>query len=166
MVGYKNFLISFNIEDKAQLILIFLFSDFNWIELRLDILSLKVCPFSFFATGYTYSIILFELFLLSQPNKDTFTKYCRIFILSITSGIEIVLFEWIAKWKKVFDDCLLEYWLFIGSRAGVIISFFPTICAFSMLPESKSELTFILVSLRNRITWICRFCIFKYYKLI
>lgn len=69
----------------------------------------------------TDSVVLLKLLILNG-RWGTLAKYSRIFMrrMMILRVIEEEAVRW--KWKKVLEDGLREYWEFMGSIAGVRIS--------------------------------------------
>ena len=49
----------------------------------------------------------------------TLEKYYKILMFLMTIGTDRSTLEVSRKWKKVLEDCLVEYWEFMGSRAGI-----------------------------------------------
>lgn len=70
------------------------------------------------------------------------------------------------KWKKVLEDCFIEYWGFMGSKEGVSTSFPSRICAFSKLPESKLEFILIVDPQNSSENTLCRDSIIIYLMLL
>jgi len=74
----------------------------------------------------------------------------RIWTCNLIVAVVVIL-----KWKKVFEECLVEYVGLSGSKAGVINSLFLAIVASSRLPESKFEEIVIFVESTSKIKSLC-----------
>jgi hypothetical protein len=66
----------------------------------------------------TDSVQLVELLIL-HTEGNTLAKLSRIFMFLMIIGTRASQSDRILKWKKVLEDCLVEYRGFMGSREGV-----------------------------------------------
>jgi hypothetical protein len=89
-------------------------------------------------------VVLLKLLIL-HGFRDTLAKYSRIFMRRTTTWRSTSEEAARLKWKKVFEDGLMEYCAFMGSRAGVRIRRPSNSSTFYRLPESKLELILMAV---------------------
>jgi hypothetical protein len=158
VVGEINLLLEFN--TKVKLVISVHLHAPHVLQLHFFILY-HLRPSFLLLVAHAGPVILLELFILSE-GRGTLAKYSSIFMRRMTTGRSTSLLACRLKWKKVLEDCFSEYWVFMGSSAGVRVTLPSINCAFSKFPESKFELIFMVEPATYREKSLCRDSIIIY----